>query len=342
MNHQTQGEPASEPWIQGDPVSAVVPTRDGPVPMRRFLLDCAAATVDTLTAEQKAFLYAGHRALVAGEQWVQLGLTVGGRPGAQLYHELAEVARDLLAERVATEFFFMHKPPGLRIRFEPGRGQRDNLAATVLAAAERWRSAGLVETATPTVYEPETALFGGPESMRHVHRLFTVDSLRWLDRHASQDPPAGQDAPAWAHSLSVLGSLLAGLGIVGWEDLDVWDQVRTRTGRRLPSRVRESAEFRSAADGIRATWTRSRDGRAHDEIRVVAADWRTGYFDTAAAELGPREAAAFVTIFHWNRGRLDPLRQGLLAEALADRAALTYAAPPAASAEAPTGAAVTP
>jgi hypothetical protein len=56
-------------------------------------------------------------------------------------------------------------------------------------------------------------------------------------------------------------------------------------------------------------------------VRELAADWRTGYFDTEHAELGPREAAALVTIFHWNRGALSPLRQGLLAEALADRVA---------------------
>lgn len=290
-------------------VSAAVPTRAGLVPMARFLRDCAASIDRTATAtdEQLAFLYAGRRALLAGRRWVQVGWSAPRRPEPHRYARLRELATGVLDDGLATEFFFMHKPPGLRIRFEPAPGGRDELAAAVRA----WHGQ---EIPLVSCYEPETALFGGPDAMRHVHRLFTVDSLLWLDHHAE---PAG---PEWAHSLSVLAALLAGLGVTDLEDLDVWARIRGDLRRGLPAEVTGADDFRRAAAGVRTEWALRRRTTTHQQVRDLAAAWRADYFDTEHAELGPREAAALVTIFHWNRGGLSPLRQGLLSEALSVRA----------------------
>jgi len=292
----------------GISVSAPVLTRDGLVPVARFLLDCAAAIAGTPTDEQLAFVHAGRRALLAGQRWVQFEQVLTHRPETWRYVELRDLATRLLGDGLVTEFFFMHKPPGLRFRFEPAAGRRDELIAAVRA----WHGQ---DVARMSCYEPETALFGGPVAMHHVHRLFTVDSLLWLDHHI--DPAE----PAWAHSLSVLAALLSGLGVVDWEDLDVWDRVRSQLRRGLSPEITRSADFRAAAAGVRTAWAERRATDAHERVRELARAWRTGYFDTEHAELGPREDAALVTIFHWNRGALSPLRQGLLAEALADRTA---------------------
>lgn len=99
----------------GISVSAPVLTRDGLVPVARFLLDCAAAIAGTPTDEQLAFVHAGRRALLAGQRWVQFEQVLTHRPETWRYVELRDMATRLLGDGLATEFFFMHKPPGLRV-----------------------------------------------------------------------------------------------------------------------------------------------------------------------------------------------------------------------------------
>jgi hypothetical protein len=53
-----------------------------------------------------------------------------------------------------------------------------------------------------------------------------------------------------------------------------------------------------------------------DALRSAAQGWRTGYFESGHAEIGPRRAAAHFVVFHWNRGRFTAARQRLLTEAL--------------------------
>jgi len=246
--------------------------------------------------------------------WVQVGVApVDGR----VYARLARLADDLLAEPGVTNFFFMVKPPGLRVRFETCPDRQGWLAGVL----ER-RLAG---TTRIGVYEPEAHLFGGPASMAYVHRLFTVDARAWLAFHELSAP-----GPGWQFSLALLRHLLGGLAVAGWEDLDVWERIRTRAGRDLPPGL-DPDRAAVAAEGIRAHWTGPRDAlpaparaladRWGPPLSAAARDWLTGYFRGAGAAIGPREGAAFATVFHWNRGRLPAVTQALLATALADRAA---------------------
>ncbi|MFI9550967.1 thiopeptide-type bacteriocin biosynthesis protein [Nonomuraea endophytica] len=251
--------------------------------------------------------------------WTQAGLEVTeGRLGA-VYAELLRLAGELLSDG-ATNFFFMHKPPGLRVRVEAPPTLRPQILQVV---AER--TGGLVASITPACYEPEAHLFGGPVSMTSVHRLFTADSMAWLGFHTAVRP-----GPAWAFSLVLLRRLFAALGVVGWEDRDVWDRVRRSAGRRLSPGHRMADGFGRAAEGVRRVWadeaalrelispeTAPLIERYTAAVAAEAARWRTAYFDTWQAYVGPREAAAFAIVFHWNRGGLPFARQAFLAEALA-------------------------
>ncbi|MGW2111581.1 thiopeptide-type bacteriocin biosynthesis protein [Streptomyces sp. NPDC001948] len=263
--------------------------------------------------------------------WVQVNLAPQPSSWPRLYEWLAGTAHDLLDGHTARAFFFMHKPPGLRVRF-----QADRMTGTVLLQAELLdrikEFGGLAGPPVCAVYEPESYLFGGPGSMPWVHELFTADSLAWLGHHTRRpgegDPNAAAD---WRFSLALLREMFDGLGIVGWEHRGVWDAVRTDTGRRLPGGLRDAA-LRRAAAGIRAYWEQPRDqllaalpgaSRADQErhceaVRLAANRWRTGYFESGYAVRGPRRAAAHAVIFHWNRARLSHARQSLVAEALFD------------------------
>ncbi|MET9146875.1 MULTISPECIES: thiopeptide-type bacteriocin biosynthesis protein [unclassified Streptomyces] len=284
------------------------------------------------TAARRTFLTAGLHALRAHAPeagWVQLNVRAEPAGWPRLYRRLSRTAGDLLGTGPARDFFFMHKPPGLRVRFHASHPSRAGELRTALTRRLDPATADAPWTRpVAEVYEPETYLFGGPRSMPHVHALFTADSLAWLDAHTAA---AGGPAPAdWRISLTLLGAVFEGLGIVGWEHRGIWQVVREETGRRLPGGLDEP-DRRRAAEGIRAYWEQDpgsrlaalpedwRDllGPHTEEVRRAAERWRTHYFASGAATVGPRRAAAHHVIFHWNRGRLSTARQCLLTEALA-------------------------
>jgi thiopeptide-type bacteriocin biosynthesis protein len=297
-----------------DPPGALPPLPDG----------------DAYAAARRTFLAAGLRALRDERRpdsgWTQVNVTPdGARAWPALYRRLADTARELTGSGAADDFFFLHKPPGLRVRFHaPGPAGAAALREELVRLLDRER--GGWAPPVPAVYEPETYLFGGDRSMECVHRLYTADSLAWLDHHTGTRPPAD-----WRVSLTLLRAVLDGLGVVGWEHRGVWQAVREETGRRLAGGLRGTDRERAAA-GVRAYWEQSDQGRleelpaawrarvaAHrDALRAAAERWRTGYFESGEARIGPRRAAAHWVVFHWNRGRFSAARQGLLTEALAD------------------------
>ncbi|MEU3822067.1 thiopeptide-type bacteriocin biosynthesis protein [Streptomyces sp. NPDC030392] len=287
---------------------------------------------DAYEAARRTFVAAGLRALRDERRpdsgWTQINLAPdGARAWPALYRRLADTARQLTEEGAADDFFFVHKPPGLRVRFHaPAPCAAGTLRAELVRLLGR-SPRGWAEP-VPAVYEPETYLYGGTRSMEHVHRLHTADSRAWLDHHTGERPPAD-----WRLSLTLLRAVLDGLGIVGWEHRGVWQAVREETGRRLAEGLR-GAERERAAAGVRAYWElpdearldalppawRARVAAHRDALRAAAEEWRTGYFESGEARIGPRRAAAHWVIFHWNRGRFSVARQGLLTEALADEA----------------------
>ena len=272
------------------------------------------------------FLAAGQAALAldSRQRWVQVGLTRGIGDWRELAERLDDLASGLLADPETTNFFFMRKPPGLRIRFETAPGRRRELTDELSARLESlWP---LVERIQPGVYEPEELLFGGAASMGFVHWLFTVDSCAWLAFHRLADP-----TPTWVFSLLLLRCLFDGLGIVGWEDLEVWSRIHRQAGRTLPVGM-PVGKVADACAGIRAGWSdpgKLREGLSEPvaalvdtwgpRVRAAAADWSDGYFATRDAVIGPREGAAFATVFHWNRGGIGIGTQSLLTAALGDR-----------------------
>ncbi|TDV51904.1 thiopeptide-type bacteriocin biosynthesis protein [Actinophytocola oryzae] len=248
------------------------------------------------------------------DSWVQLGLAPSaGRPG-ELFRELSSVVDQWRDRRLVDDFFFMSKPPGLRVRFRPAPGHEHVVGAALDELARRWSAEGLVDDIVPGAYEPEEHKFGGHGPMRHAHRMFTVDATTWLRFHAGP-----RRTPAWALSFTMLRHVFDAMGIGGEREHGVWAQV-VETGRALPTAVTASDAVKA---GLRGWWRRS-DVPREDEVRQLAATHATGVASPAAdwaASLHDTDrdrAVAWYVVFSWNRAGLSFGRQALLTEALRD------------------------
>lgn len=328
-----------------DPTAALVQVGERLIPLARFLSSCATATASRpngggddgaheLYEACQTFVRAGLQALAArstADDWLQIGVGVPTEPDArcEFYRRVAELVRKLLSESAIDNFFFMHKPPGVRLRFEIGPKSPASLGERLHETLEHWKEEGLVLAIEPGIYEPESQLFGGTASMAYVHALFTIDSLVWLDYHAR---PAGDNDHAdvaWLVSLAMLPAVFQGLDITGWEDMGVWHYLGQRAGRDLDQGALSLAEYDEIATSVRAIWLRrellleqlpadlhSIVSDHYPGLQAAAAQWRSGYFATTAAALGPRSAVAFYVIFHWNRAGLSAVQQALLTASL--------------------------
>ncbi|MFF8386992.1 thiopeptide-type bacteriocin biosynthesis protein [Streptomyces kanasensis] len=276
------------------------------------------------TRTARRFLDAGRAAACAPEpvRWLEYRLRAPAAMGG-LLGRLARFAGDRLDADAADDFFFVRKGPVLRVRFHCGPGRQEELDRVAVTEWRRLCRQGHAESWGRAFYEPEAHLFGGDRSMAYVHRIFTADSLFWARHHASPDGPA----PAWAASLVMIRALFDALGIVGWEDGNVWEVLRRRAGRTFGVTVPDG--WQRTASGVRDAWsgpggparllderTLARIEEFRSAVAAPCARWHEEYFGTRHAVVGPREAAAFLIVFHWNRAGLPMSWQTAITEAL--------------------------
>lgn len=248
--------------------------------------------------------------------WVDLGVTLPAQANrAASYDVMRDVSNDLVdAGRVST-WFFLHKPPGFRWRLQ-AESEDDVAQISSLATGALLDRAATV--ATPALYEPQFALFGGPETMAWVHEGWAVDSELWSRWHATADPKPSRIAT----SLDALADLFSRSGVEGWQDREVWRLVTTCTGRRVAPGSWERPEVARAAREIRLLWDRAwYDRPPHAPASTLGPPSRTGPHPAARTDAGltPRALLAHWVVFHWNRAGFAPGYQALIAEALMQR-----------------------
>jgi thiopeptide-type bacteriocin biosynthesis protein len=252
------------------------------------------------------------RRALATERWVQIGLAPSnGRPGA-LFGELSGLLREWRDRNLVDHFFFMNKPPGIRARFAPAPGQAPFVRAALRRRVRAWCAADLVTDVVPGTYEPEEDRFGGPGPMDHVHRMFTVDAMTWLEFHSRP-----RTTPAWTLSLAMLRPVLDAMGVDSGRERAVWARV-AEAGRLLPPGTTAPD---SVVAGLRRWWLRpgvlpeeevQQLATAHAaRMAPLAGAWATSLRNTDMAA-----AIAWYVVFHWNRAALSFGRQALLTEAL--------------------------
>ncbi len=224
----------------------------------------------------------------------------------------------LRTDEAVTGWWFLRKHPCWRLRLLHAD------ATAVDRVLDELTGAGVLSRWWPTVYEPETAAFGGLTGIDIVHELFCADSAGVLDYLRQDTPGLGR------RELSIL--LLSGLthaaGLDTFERGDVFDRV----ARLRPAPTDADAErMDTLVENVRLllSITDLADSELFTPSGPVAhaAPWLTALcaggerlgHDAAAGRLerGLRAILTHVVIFHWNRFGLSATSQGILASAAA-------------------------
>jgi thiopeptide-type bacteriocin biosynthesis protein len=225
---------------------------------------------------------------------------------------------DQLAARSAPGgWWFLRKHPCWRLRLA-----HPDITA-VHQVLDELTAAGALTGWWPTIYEPETAAFGGPAGIHAAHGLFCADSRGVLDYLRHPQPGLGRREL----SLLLLGGLLHTAGLDWFERGDVFARVTQL--RPTPHTDAADPRIQELAGKIRGLLTLPPD--ASNELftaagaTAFAAPWRAAYTtaghrlaDAAAAgtlHRGLRAVITHIVIFHWNRFGLPAQTQAILARA---------------------------
>jgi thiopeptide-type bacteriocin biosynthesis protein len=258
----------------------------------------------------------------AEDRWLEVRCDLFPRadgPGRFVpWSALAAASAGWRAEGRYDQFFFVRKPPGLRLRFGGDDVHRrlEPVLLPWLTDAERRND---LRAFRFSVYEPEEARFGGPVGMALAHDAFDRDSCDAVQYEALSDDSreaVGRVALSIAITNHLLGFALGDRA----EMWDVWHRLSERLGEvdgtpsggRLPEAHVEHVVAGDVLDPARLSDDLGRlvEHRLDHNVRlarsIVAAR------DAGRLAVGLRAWLAALTIFHWNRFgvtlELDELR----------------------------------
>ena len=229
---------------------------------------------------------------------------------------LAPALDALCADGLLTGWWFLRKYPCWRLRL------RNANAASISQVLDDLTVEGHLTRWWPTIYEPETAAFGGMTGIAIVHDLYCTDSrgvLRYV-RNAKSDLGRRE------LSILLLTGLFHGAGLDIFERGDIFDRVTCL--RPTPTTV-DVAKIDYLAAVLRPVVTLSNPSRidlfdkgapAAGAIEWLAAFERAGDQLGHAAKQGNlgrglRGILTHIVIFHWNRLGLSATSQAVLARA---------------------------
>lgn len=288
----------------------------------------ALAEFDTARA---TFLRAGLEALGSAElsgAWSQVNLPLDSL-GVTWMQMVRADFQDWLGRWLASDaehrFYYLHKPPGARLRFAGGDTEfRARLAAAlddIVGGRDTWNFAA---------YDAEWHQFGGATGLDLAHRFFGIDSMAILAYQRLRIYGGTHLGPT-EFSLTLLDTLLRGATGDQWERWDVWCNMAATGRLRVPvgsSAWREAQPSPAVREALlallgqpaRREWVVSEGETAilrryTEQVRAVTADLRSAE-QRGHLMWGLREILPFWIVFHWNRMGVGAADQQRLALAM--------------------------
>jgi thiopeptide-type bacteriocin biosynthesis protein len=257
-------------------------------------------------------------------QWLQVNVALSRSRGSALASAravLGEIATRLPAWRRArsvTCFFFMRKPPDLRLRFAgPSLAMQVQPALTQILRV--LRKAGAVDRFHSTRYEPEHHLFGGAAAMRLIHRHFDCDSGAWIALDRLSQAGSRTALPADGVPTAVLNDLFLRMLGDRFEVWDVWRNLTILTN----GADRETSESRSAGIPFLGSLIplvqpeERRILKRYEQANRRLSDGLRGLNESGRLTAGLRGILPFIAMFHLHRHGYGKDRQAALAQAMA-------------------------
>ncbi|MFI0734978.1 thiopeptide-type bacteriocin biosynthesis protein [Streptomyces sp. NPDC021225] len=244
--------------------------------------------------------------------------------------EHAFITHVLPSLRTATDtgtvaaWWFLRKQPCWRLRVTPGPNTTVEGVAHYLAEPLGCTVAmGLTKRWWPSLYEPETAAFGGPDGMTTAHDLFHTDSVGVLDYLHDVKTDSSGLLDAKATSFLVISAFLRAARQEWSEQGDIWARVEAK--RSLPDDVpmeRLTAMTRKLQKllAIDPSPALTAGGPLAPLTKWISGLQRSG---RALAEAGHAERLGLGTrailtkhvLFHWNRMGFTTRQQAMWARA---------------------------
>ncbi|MFF7554513.1 methyltransferase, FxLD system [Streptomyces olivaceus] len=237
------------------------------------------------------------------DRWQQHNITFVDREMAR--HTTAGRLGPALIEAEAdgqlTGWWFMNKQPW------PLRYLADEPSPAIEALLSDLIGDGVAVSCLPSIYEPETDTFGGPEAMDAAHELFHSDS-----RHLLTYQPGPMHLGRRETAILLASAMMRGAGLDWFEQGDVWAKVAALRPATNPPPRERAAELTSSVQKLMTVDAYSLccpNGPLHRYDEWVTAFERTGatLADLAgrgALTRGLRAVIAHHVIFHANRAGL--------------------------------------
>lgn len=239
--------------------------------------------------------------------WVELEVELVRSNAAYttlLRSDLISCLREWMLSGAATNAWYIHKPPGLRIRVE---GDVVKLRHELAGPADR-----LVETGAATGwrfghYLPEGHLFGGTSGLRETHRLFSAESAAVLTYYRARCDGRARVKPV-EFSLALLLTLACLMVPDRWERWGVWCDLGS-WGRLAEIPAGRSGHLTAAIEWVHEFVAEQELHSATPEETAVLSDFRDSVSSLVrtTSALGPvstthpRLLMPAWTVFHWNR-----------------------------------------
>ncbi|MEU9882902.1 methyltransferase, FxLD system [Streptomyces phaeochromogenes] len=224
-----------------------------------------------------------------------------------------ESARRVIAERIGpalitaesdgqlTGWWFMNKQPW------PLRYLAEEPSPVIESLLNDLVGDGVAVSWLPSIYEPETDTFGGPEAMDAAHELFHSDS-----RHLLTYQPSPEHLGRRETATLLASAMMRGAGLDWFEQGDVWAKVAVLRPAITPVPPERAAELVSAMGKLMTADAHglcSPDGPLHTHDEWVTAFEQAGATLACLAGRGAltRGLRAVIThhvIFHANRAGL--------------------------------------
>jgi thiopeptide-type bacteriocin biosynthesis protein len=245
--------------------------------------------------------------------WHQVNLALTAVDGSMLnsagavFGKLEPALNEWRKEQKLRRFFFMRKPPGLRLRFLADKA----LSHEISALLDDLMDKGSLDAWMRSVYEPETDRFGGAAAMEAVHEWFDSDSMQWMAVDRSRRNGGAvitRDALCAAVAQDLVKATLPDRS----EMWAVWRLYASANGLgpvgTNPERFGDVAYL-----GATASPAEQKVLYVYQEANQVLSARLLSCWQDGKLTAGIRSVLATIVLFHFNRHGLDPAAHSRIA-----------------------------